>query len=614
MVRLPSTRCFIFVLSCLSSLLFRVWNTAHASMELHEINVRSNFSSTPRPLTLEKIWEIDPGQPNPHLQRWVLGRKMEIEGMTAFLKDDLKYGVYIQGIQSTQSAYIRPPGPWYFSIDDFRCDPALDLGFGNEEGSRRSLVQANEVWVSTVNEAKTRLSQSLARVATDSSALALKRGEQIFQVWLGDLDLRWRDLVSKLVRTSEWDFYIKTATEKKICGKTYNDRTPRLLRSIMEPASGSPVVVSQLLARAPVKLWNGLFTIRGEIEVGEKKLNGRFLIDSSANRSLINPEWLRSQGILPEWIKIPNVPLQYIQWNRLENKNQTLAPRAWVSQVTVSGLKLPLHEFSLFDTEIFSPPKSIGSCCDAVFGIDFLKLFPIEFQADRPSEIRIWPKENFRPPLNFSWIEISVNSAQEIISQCLIEDQPEKLNRARMQNLRWDFGSEEALVLKSPHHDQKKWNIRCDQLYDLATNLVEKPDQETTYGSQNSRLPRAGLSLLSRGNFILDLPHGKLWCDPQSFSRPFAKKNTSGLEVYYTFDDGNRVLKVGKISNTNKITVPLRKAGLKVGMTITEINERAAEEFDLWELNQLLAGTPGNRVKLKWKNKKKVFTSEMVLF
>ena len=331
-----------------------------------EIEIRTDFGFSKEPLSTEKIGELDPRQKNPHLQRWVLDRKVELIGLAGFHQPDGKWGVRLKGIDSMNKGYLRDPGNAYSNLKDFSCAATPDDWFYTIEGAKRSLQRANELWIKLIKENEVKLGWLLSHVATDSVDLALKRGQQNFEVWYDEADLKWRDAFASEIRAAEWKYYHERAEAEGVClkgqkihpaGQAADDvqGTPEpYRRSFMEPVSAEPPLsITKILARAPAKLWDGLFSVRIEVGINGKKLNGRFLIDSSANVSLISPSWLESQGIYPEWIQIPNIALKHVIWNRLGKESPDQAKRVFVNTVTMSGFQLPIHEFGLIDTEIF---------------------------------------------------------------------------------------------------------------------------------------------------------------------------------------------------------------------------------------------------------------------
>ncbi|MEO5969256.1 MAG: hypothetical protein ABIQ95_04965, partial [Bdellovibrionia bacterium] len=201
----------------------------------------------------------------------------------------------------------------------------------------------------------------------------------------------------------------------------------------------------------------------------------------------------------------------------------SLAPVANIESVSLSGLNLPLNRFLLKDTEFFTPPDYLATCCDGVLGLDFLKLFPMEFQSTSPPEVKVWPVENFRGPIDSKWVEVG-------------EIQPQNLP--------------------------------------------------------------------ARGNFIFDLPHGRIWFPPSSEEKQTPKVNQSGLELQYSLNKGERILRVKKIRPRSKASQQLFKSGLKIGTQITQIDSKPVEELDLTEVNQRLAGHYGEVVSLQWKTPK----------
>jgi len=127
---------------------------------------------------------------------------------------------------------------------------------------------------------------------------------------------------------------------------------------------------------------------------------------------------------------------------------------------------------------------------------------------------------------------------------------------------------------------------------------------ETDRGPLSQKFPAAdvGMGFLGRGSFVLDLPHGRVWLAKQSLDVP-VRMNRSGLEVQYIFREGERVLIVEKLEKRTPADA-LFEAGLRPGMILTQVDSKPAEDMDLWEVEQRLAGVYGEMVTVQWNSKK----------
>jgi hypothetical protein len=492
-----------------------------ARMRDLDLTVQAEYRLMLEKFTTEKVSRLDSYQTFPHRQRWILSRHVEITGLKAFPKPNNKFGVKAEGIVSVAQGYTRGPGPWYQSLKDFNCEKKPNPMFETAEGAERAATAAGNYWSDLLEREKLKLSFLLQRVAEKTEAAALDQGDQVFRKWLRALYPLWRAEVEQKGRQEEWNSYLAEASAEKICArKTAAPLSNLEWRSMMEPPAALPPPVTKLLARAPARLWDGLYSVRLSIGAAGKTLNGRFLIDPAAKESVISPAWLESQGVFPLWVVVPNEPPARVTWSGEWAGNGSLVPVANIESVSLSGLSLPLNRFLLKDTEFFTPPDYLASCCDGVLGLDFLKLFPTEFQSSSPAEVKVWPIENYRGPIDSKWVEVGEIKTQD---------------------------------------------------------------------------------LPARGDFIYDLPHGRIWFPASTNQKQTPKVNQSGLELEYSLIKGERILRVKRIHPRSKASRQLFKSGIKIGTQITQIDSKPVEEIDITEVNQRLAGHYGEVVSLQWK-------------
>ena len=283
--------------------------SAFARSPVMDIALRSDYKLMSEPLTTEKVGFLDPTQLNPHLQRWVVSRRVEMLQLKPRLLSSRPfaekpspspspdrhprskpqarpqlYGVQFKGLLSETEGYIRAKGPWYRPFSEFRCEKQPNSWFGTEDGAKVAAASAAESWADLLKVEKVRLSLLLDRVAGESETSAMGEAELIFQSWLESVESLWRAQAFKKARSDEWSSYLGAASTDPTCGQNNQEPVvPPSWRSMMESMTenqvGSPPPVSKLLARAPARLWNGLFSVRVSITLGGKTLrNGRFLI------------------------------------------------------------------------------------------------------------------------------------------------------------------------------------------------------------------------------------------------------------------------------------------------------------------------------------------------
>jgi hypothetical protein len=290
-----------------------------------------------------------------------------------------------------------------------------------------------------------------------------------------------------------------------------------------------------------------------------------------------------------------------------------LAPTALVDSVEIGNTKIDLQEFAIFDTEFFAPPDSASSCCDGVLGTDFLRKYVVEMQPGPPAELKVWPAENFHlaPNIHAQWLEVGLTPNGDPISTC--QTQPVKASEPRFVGVRWDTGREDALDVHLPWQKEARshsyepwgnqWRLSCgpQPSEPIAIRIPVTFPKLDPYENNaiTSKVPAVsvGMALLGRGSVYFDLPHGRIWVPAQSSDAPL-RENRSGLKVKFEFLKGRldrRVLKVTELRAKSPAQA-LFARGLRTGMQIARIDGQDASSFDLWEIEQRLAGAQGGDV------------------
>ena len=603
----------------ISSVVLWIAASALARPPIQEIQIHTQYESEKKPLTTEMIWKLDPLQTNPHRQKWVLSRKTELGGVKAVPLPEKKqtsgrtWGVKPGYIENILKGYARGPGVWYQPLSELGCNKKPNSWFGTEEGSRWAVAHAADAWATLLAENRIKLSLLLEQVQAPSENDALRRAGFVFKQWLNDLEPEWKTRVHEKIRQEEWDKYLEEAKEAGFCdGKQTEVRGLTSWKSIMEPMMGPEPAVTSLLARAPVRFWDGLFTIRVMVNMGGNSLNGRFLIDSALDRTIISPDWIQAQGIPPVWVEIPKVTSLPILWSNLWDGSRR-GNRAWIDGLEISGLKVPLQEVLLHETEFFGPPENVGNCCDGIIGNDVLRMYAVEFRVATPAEIRIWPKEGFHKGAD-PWFEVSETPQGQFVSSCGVKvdssDSGAKSESKKMlEGVRWNTGSPNGIQVHthSKHDRGKKGSIFCGDTL-MGSQVPIDSSQQT----ESVPAVDLGMGFLSSAkSFTLDIPHGRVWISdelPLSGLKPMSK----AIQLKYIMKKDERLLIVHSL--TPSYLDQLKKDGihlgvqdgLKVGTVLTRINGQPVEELDQWNVDRILAGDSGLNFKLEWKSRKNV--------
>jgi hypothetical protein len=568
------------------------------------LDLVTSYRFSPDVVTTEKIQALDPELLNPHRQRWVLNRKIQLKGLEAvFSRSKQSYGISATTLESTALGHIRKEGPWYRPWSEFSCRKEMDRRFATAVGARWAVDSAAKAWKELLQIEEPKLAGILQKVSAQSPEKALKKALQQYDLWLRRLEKSWQQSSLPRVDAEEWAFYLREAKVHHFCSnKAPSDLPP--WSAMMEPAASwsresDSAGVEMPLARAPAKRWNGMFSVRLNIEVGARTLNGQFLVDSGTERSVLSSSWLTGQGVLPALIELPGAPLEKVAVSAEET---AAAPLGVVDRVMLSGLQLDLTDFLIYDTDLFFPPQYRTFCCDGILGADFLRKYVVEFYPGQANEIRIWSREGYRPVSiaenrkSYSgleltepvWIEAAVaqkgnRKGTPLSENCWVNER---------ETVFWETGNAAALRGKTTEKQQsarKKGTLSCD-----GQSLLE----ELKLSASGSATLEAGMALLGRGAFVMDLPHGRIWFSKKGLKEPL-RKNNSGLKVQFYRGQEGRYLQVAAIAPGSPAAV-LRKLGLKPGMEILHVDAKPASELDIWQVEQILSGAEGSSVTLQW--------------
>jgi len=572
------------------------------------LTLRATFVTSDQKLTNEKAYKIDPSEANPHRQRWMLQKNVDLIGLKPVKKGE-KYTVTATEVVAVTKLYVRGSGPWYRDFAEFSCAKNPDDWFATEEGSAQAGRAGATIWEEILDIGRTRLPFLFSRILVDTPDAAVTVGKYTFSIWLKAMEAEWAVKGQNKARIAEWQHYFESAQSVGLCKRTKTKQKAVKKQdktvdwgSMIEPSKKEGF--NKLLARAPARRWDGIYSVRLSINVGGVVLNGQFMIDSGAKVSAISPNFLKNQGINPTIIEVAGVPPQRVVWSG----GSGVGKRVGVTSASLSGFKLPYREFLLLETELFYPPDYSSTCCDGVLGTDFLRLYAVEFEPTTPPAIKVWDRDTFSLSEDSNiWVEVSSNPKGHLISDC---DMVSKTGK-QISYARWDSGSEMAVDVHIPWQKlaragKEPWNFRCGSKMISEDVPITFPDPLTEDQSSHfrSKVPglNVGMALLGRGNFAFDLSNGRLWLRKDALKLPIYV-NTTGLELEYVMnEDNDRELRVTSIEPKSRAQV-LAKEGLRKGALITAIDSKPAEEMDLWDVEQRLAGAYGKNLTIIWKTK-----------
>ncbi len=303
-----------------------------------EMVVQAVAQDQGREFVLEQVWEIDPGELNPARAHWLIKREVSVLNLRPRVVEgpggNNRFGVEAAGVSSQGIIYLRT---------DSTC-----------EGRQAAASQGWTLWSDLLKRRIYILSLMLKKVEGIVAETVMDRGRRVYLRWLEETENEWRAEIAKLACSSSVARAVTPST-------------------IVKPTE--PEVLPPVLARAPVRIWNGLYVIRAELVISGKGRLGQFLLDTSTPRTLVSPSWLALQGVSP---------VIYIDQDaRLLSLNSpmgwTVGKKLWIDDLKISGTSSGLAEVWVSDTEVFSPPESVSQCCDGILGADFLRKYTVEF-------------------------------------------------------------------------------------------------------------------------------------------------------------------------------------------------------------------------------------------
>ncbi|MCM2279619.1 MAG: hypothetical protein NDJ89_16210 [Oligoflexia bacterium] len=589
------------------------------------LELTTAFELSQEPLSTEKIWNLDPEERNPHRQRWVLHRQVRLKGLEARALSAGSFGVRAGLLESLARGYLRPEGPWYRPWTEFPCTAEPQEWFAQQDGTRTAIEEGGKAWSKLLRKQLLALELKLERVRESSDSAAIRRALMIYEEWLKALEAEWREISRGELRRAEWRAYQEAAVRSGLCRQggvgrltaAGAVRPPRWEALMESPGAGRPAASPtpppwKPLVRAPARRWDGVFSVRLTVVIGAKSLTGQFLLDSAAPKSILSPAWLSSQGMLPALVEVPGAPLEKARLTGLSG----LGPRGWVDHARLSGHELELTEFVIYDVDLFGPPKHLSSCCDGILGQDFLQKFVVELRPGPPAEVLLWPREGFRSPREGDiWAEASLgNEVPE--SRCEVRSEADPFGSAgsrRFERVGWGTGVTEPLLagagaarVLEGRKAVAGWSVECGSRI-IARQVALHAGLRAGPTARRRELTGvdlvAGIPFLARGPVVFDLPHGRIWFSQEAISSPVLD-NRSGLETVFELRRGERRLIVRAI-RPNSRAETLRKAGLRPGMLIEQLDSRLVEEMDQWEVDQRMAGAYGDEVTLQWSERKR---------
>jgi len=610
--------------------------------EVREHRVTSAPANAPgtsnSPLDVWAVHRFEPRELNPARRRFVLERTLSLAGLQVVTVSDSSkvpakknYRVRLEGLESETVTHIREPGPWFEDLGGIACElKAEALGksaqmqdllsvyerssrtgqkgynysleplHGTLDGTRQAAQKASDLWGKYLVDSLPQLSKRLSLIRESSESRALLRAEVALASWRDELETLYATRILTEARNHQREWEWDRVRKGQLCeGIGVPLRSPFLMATASaaeiqaQPGENDPL--RRLLARVPARQVDGLFTVKVTLQFQDRKIVGKFLIDSSAPVSLVDPQWLGAQGVNPGWLKDTTSVPQRVTWSFGSGLAEPLVASFGLE---LGGTPLPtkLGFYALKMREELDQPERVEPCCDGVLGLDFLRSNLVEFQVGEHPAVQVWDPVLYRAPADYQGVEVWVTTRGELLSDCDWKDSSGKhLGRGVL----WSVG-QIAPIMNAPgkrSFSELKWS--CEG---AAVALQSGPR-----GAPLRGLPQLGAPVLGRGSFVLDLRRGKLWLDKKIFTSPLPK-NRSGVTMSYGYREdekrslfeSDRLIQVSRVAPGSAAEQQLSSLGFKAGVELLRINDRSTTSLDRWEIDQYFSGECGQRLDLEW--------------
>ena len=200
-----------------------------------ELGLRLTYSVSSDALTTEKVWALDADEPNPHRQRWVLNRKVELRellppraacGAAWFSVNGGKsesgflFGVTAAGLDtpSRRLAISAQTGREATARSaSFPAKASRPSWYATAAGSRLAAERAAKEWERLLELERIPLSNALKHLTAPTPGAAIEKAKLLFDGWLTRVDAAWRSAGRAAARKAEWNTYLLLAKDQGLC-------------------------------------------------------------------------------------------------------------------------------------------------------------------------------------------------------------------------------------------------------------------------------------------------------------------------------------------------------------------------------------------------------------
>jgi len=532
------------------------------------ILVEFGYSDSKESLSTKKIWQLHPGLLNSHRKRWAVKTELFPSQLIATENDGNGFKTYSPTVESiilrTEGLFRSGPG-WYSNPYPTNCTPGeLEYVISKDEVqsiAKKASKNLHQIVLDNLPTLKILMGRQVSR----QPDLAEKQGRSVFDTWKKEVLSQWMSGFDLL------DQKISTIRSKQPRCKGFNQNSRTDFRKTIEMPSDKKV--RREIVDAPAIVFDGFYTLRVSVDVGGKRLNGRFLVDPSLSQTVISPTFLKEMGIkglIQTGIIDYSRRAQKINWGAKRIKSFPV----YTTRFEMSGVVLPLSELWLAETnQMYEGREYPGRCCDGAIGLDVLALIAIRFNTFPTHTISIFEKDGFTLGESRPWVQADFKSDGRIMLPCKFQSK----TKAKWVNLIIDFNRDASKLL--PGNE----SLVCDR-ETVIKNISSK-------GVQSSGLT-LGRNLLFGFPIVYDYPNGRLWLPMSAPSASDLNLETSkklSLRFLNTID--GRVL---------HFSSPKYVGTEKHPMIVQSIAGFNSDKLSDWTLRQILGGRYGSAVKFTW--------------
>jgi hypothetical protein len=453
------------------------------SFAAEKVDLFHKIEKSPDPLTIEKAWELEPEDENPARIRWAIDREIILRGMSPVESSKKEYGIEVRGgLYMKSIVFLKAKGAWSKLPSEFVCSKKRpeSLWIGSEESNKWLADQALVWWENAVRTKTKNLLKKLSGVRDLKKQRAILKARLMYREWLIELEKSWNIWRLNNAPDLEWGHLVAVNGISLSCKKL-------LPESLIDLPMGSSNPEKVML---PLKSPGRFFTAKVNVDIGDRRLNGRFLIDFNSKKNRADSSWLSAQGIEPRVFSLTG----FSETDRWRGKSARLPP-VLIDRLEMSGFELPFKNLWVGPAEVWMSEDAAQTCCAGVLGEPFFRSSIIYFKPGEPLHFKLWQRSESQIFPHLGWTEIFYSSDVRLsngsggwISRCTLEG-------ASGVDLVWEFFSEQNIK------SAKKINV--ERILECGTFKIKAEKFGSRY--------RVTMDWLNTHEWAFDISHGRVW-------------------------------------------------------------------------------------------------------